>query len=225
MARKLPVTDAFAQLGYELVEGRNYRASWSSPEIEHFIYLQGGNKLSGAPPSARFGLRNTEAETFAVECVARYESSFIRASLDRRKKSDCLMQFNFSRLDPYYLCRWHPTCGFIPLDDPGLGAALKISAQSKLLPLVQALASKNDLFTTLMTDDEPFRWFQTNGAIRAAMIVALGSHVGIEPGDIRFQLRSRAKLIASGLSKHSQFCDAPDDYVAKVQEDWTARRA
>jgi hypothetical protein len=223
MARKLPVTDALAELGYRLVEGRNYRASWSSPEVEHFIYLQGGNTLSGAPPSARFGLRNTEAELFAVECVTRYGWAFIRTTLDRRKKTDCLMQFDFSRLDPHYLRRWHPTRGFIRLDDPAFGAALKITAQSKLKPLVQGLTSKADLFAALLSDEEQFRWRATNSAIRAAIIVALGSQVGVEPREIRSELRSKAALISNGLSKHSPFFDTPDDYVAKVQEDWAAR--
>jgi hypothetical protein len=195
MARKLPVTDALAELGYRLVEGRNYRASWSSPEVEHFIYLQGGNTLSGAPPSARFGLRNTEAELFAVECVTRYGWAFIRTTLDRRKKTDCLMQFDFSRLDPHYLRK----------------------------PLVQGLTSKADLFAALLSDEEQFRWRATNSAIRAAIIVALGSQVGVEPREIRSELRSKAALISNGLSKHSPFFDTPDDYVAKVQEDWAAR--
>ncbi len=223
MARKLPVTDALAELGYRFVEGRNYRASWSTAEVEHFIYLQGGNAISGAPPSANFGLRNLEAEAFAVECVARYGWSFLRERLDLRKKSACLMRSNFSRLDPNYLRRWHPTRGFIRLDDPGFGAALKISVQSKLLPLVQSLTSKNHLLPVLLGDDEPFRWFLTNGALRAAMVVALGAQLGAQPDDIRCQLRSKDKLIANGLTKYSPFFDAPENYVAKIQEDWTVR--
>jgi hypothetical protein len=216
MARKLPATEALSQLGYRLVEGRNYQAAWSNAEVEHFISLQGGNSLSGAPPSARFGLRNADADLFAVGCVARYGWAFFQAWFEGRKKSDCPMQFHFSRLDRY----WNPVRGFTRLDDPEFAAALKATALTKLLPLVQGLDSKKKLFKTLVSDDEPFRWLVTNGAMRAAIIVALGADTGVEPREIRSELRSKAALISNGLSKHSPYFDTPDDYVAKVQEDW-----
>jgi hypothetical protein len=212
MGHKIPATDALADLGYRSFTGRAYRASWSNMEVEHFICLEPGRPA--APPSASFALLNTEAELFALKSVIRYGWSVFQTLLDKRDDSSCLMRFPFSRLDP----QWNRTTR--RMSDPAFAVALKHTAEQLVLPLTRDVTSKERLFRTLICDDGPFVWIGTNGAIRAAIIVALAAQVGIPPDQVRMGLQSKAVLIRRGLSKHSAF--GPIDYVERVQQDWMA---
>lgn len=58
-----------AALGYERLSRFVYRASWSTPEVEHFLYFC---KDSRQYFGADFGLRNPEADRFAFDSMVKY---------------------------------------------------------------------------------------------------------------------------------------------------------
>jgi hypothetical protein len=106
------------------------------------------------------------------------------------------------------------------LGEPAFAAAVKQVAEHQLLPLIRDVTSKEKLFALLIRDDEPLPWVVTNCAIRAAIVVAVGAQIGVPPHEVRSQLQSKASWISVGLSKHSPFVKAPNDYVERVQQDW-----
>jgi hypothetical protein len=129
------------------------------------------------------------------------------------------MRFNFCRFEMFWNMR---PVRFRRLADPEFAAGVKRITQQRLVPLAREVTSNEKLFEVLMRDGEPLPWFATNAAIRAAILVAIGDQIGLPPAQIRSDLRSKAVQISNGLTKHSPFAEAPDIYVAKVQEDWAS---
>lgn len=92
MARKIPATRTLSELGYELLHDRVYKATWSSPDVEHFLYLAGGPRGI----SAGFGIRNPDAEAFAVREILKCfsDDTMARAlQLEYDERSSCTMRF------------------------------------------------------------------------------------------------------------------------------------
>jgi hypothetical protein len=67
-------------------------------------------------------------------------------------------------------------------------------------------------------------WAASNGAIRAAQIVALASQIGLGSTHIRTMLELRKPLIANGVSKISEMRANPTAYLDRLLEDWAAGR-
>jgi hypothetical protein len=219
MARALPVKNVLSRLGYQPVEGRDYRASWSNSEVEHFIYLL--SSRAGSPPGASFGLRNLRADRFAAKCIIRHGWSFFHTVNEGRKETDCFMQFSFARFELFWNRRPIP---LRRLDDLDFAACVERMVEDRLVPLVEEVTSKQKLLEILVSDKEPFPWSATNAAIRAAIIVAIANQTGASPSEIRTDLLSKAVRISQGLTKHSPFVNRPEDYLIKVQEDWVSNQ-
>jgi hypothetical protein len=215
MVRALPVRNVLSQLGYQHVEGSDYRARWSNSEVEHFIYLVPSR--AGSPPGAKFGLRNLCADRFAAKCVVRHGWSVFHTAFQGRKESGSFMQFSFARFELFWNRRSIPLGR---LDDHDFASRVERIVEDRLIPLVKEVTSKEKLLETLVGDKEPFPWFATNGAIRAAIIVAIANQTGVLPSQIRTELLSKAARISQGLTKHSPFVNRPEAYLIRIQEDW-----
>jgi hypothetical protein len=84
-------------IGYDRLRKYAYRASWSTAEVEHFLYL---GKDSRQYFTAEFGLRNPAAEEFSVEAIAKYGHSNFQLWLKERDPATaCSVRFEFERLD------------------------------------------------------------------------------------------------------------------------------
>lgn len=208
---KLSLTAAMADVGYEYLKRHVYRAEWSTPEVEHFIYFQ----LYGTPReylAADFGIRNKEAESFAIRSIQAYGGDIYRL-LRHDDRSDCSMRFSLGQL-----ASW------------GVRSSLKISAMSgvvlaekvghdieqQLFPIIRDVTDLDRLLSLLLVDAEPYPWIRCNGAMRAAMIVNLSRRLGMQPRKIHTLLKSHHKRIATNLFRASD--RDPSSYVERIIE-------
>jgi hypothetical protein len=90
------------------------------------------------------------------------------------------------------------------------------------MPTVGKITTLETFLSLLIADMACCPWAGSNGAIRAAQIVALGGQIGLNAGDIRGMLESRKTLIAHGISKSSEMRAAPAAYIDRILDDWTA---
>src|SRR5262245_13009858 len=85
------ITPGLAELGYLRLRRLTYKASWSSTDVEHFLFFSlygGGNYFY-----CDFGIRNPPAEQFAVECLRLFGGSLFQdVRFDPRY--GCHMQFS-----------------------------------------------------------------------------------------------------------------------------------
>jgi hypothetical protein len=103
------------------------------------------------------------------------------------------------------------------------GDELKDFLQDSLLQVASTIGHVNDLqqLLELLVGDKSYcRWPGTNGAIRAAQIVAVGGQVGLQADAIRALLEPRLPLIAAGLLKSSEYRTNPKLYVDRILDDW-----
>ena len=85
----------FASYGYDRSTRHTYRASWSTNEVEHFIFIEQVRK-SRSDLTARFGFRNPTAESFGLRSLRSHGGKLYR-TLQHGEAPVCLMNFSFSR--------------------------------------------------------------------------------------------------------------------------------
>jgi hypothetical protein len=212
MARKLPATRELSELGYEPLHDRVYKATWSPPDVEHFIYLNGG--LKGL--NAAFGFRNPDAETFAVRSIIKHGGDVFRAAIQYDERSSCTMRFSFSLFSPFWS---RPIRG---LFDPALGAKMQQMISEYVFPAVKDVTTIEKLRCLLLSDHVPCRWAVTNGAIRAAQIIALAGKCRKPAAETRAALEPHERSVANGFLKGSPWRENPGAYINRVLEDWNA---
>jgi hypothetical protein len=206
------IRDALARLGYRRRKRLVFRADWSTPEVEHFIYLN----LYGAPKeflAIDFGIRNDQAQRFGIEEIQKYGGRpYSAMKLDR--ENDCSMIFSFGLLS-----HWSPRWSlYLPsLTETELAAKIETDIECLLLPKIRGLKSNGDLLRMLISDVAPFCWKFSNGAIRAAQIANLGRQVGMDSKAIRSALQQFQKHIDSALPKDRT--NASSSYLDNIVED------
>ena len=205
-----------SELGYELLHDRVYKATWSSPDVEHFLYLAGGPRGI----SAGFGIRNPDAEAFAVREILKCfsDDTMARAlQLEYDERSSCTMRFGFSLFDPF----WSKSAR--SLSDPNLAVVIQEMVTQKLFPAIREVITVDKFLDLLIADNRPCHWAITNGAIRAGQIVALANKCGMPTAQIRATLEARERWIANGFLKSSPMRKNPSDYIDRIIADWPAR--
>lgn len=208
------INETLSNLGYKRMKRFTYRALWSTPEVEHFLYLQ----LYGTPKqllTARFGLRNPPAELFSLRSIRTYGGDLGRL-VRHDERFDCFMNFSFGRLTSP-VRRW----SLHTPDFPGPMLAKRIGSEIEglLLPSIQGVRGLSEFQAFLISDVEPFPWVACNGAIRAAQVVATGRRIGMEAARIRVALRPRKEWISVGLNRVGD----GETYVDKLIEDWDSQ--
>jgi hypothetical protein len=134
--------------------------------------------------------------------------------------TSCTMRLSFGRLTPATL-RWSPS---IPaLSNFELSSSVQAFVRQRLLPVIQGVTTIDALLSLLAEDAEPCPWVASNGAIRAAQIVALAGLSGRNATEVRATLESRERLIARGFMKDSTMRDDPGTYIDRVLTDWAPR--
>lgn len=174
-----------------------YRAEWSSPEVEHYLFLETFDK--GRLLQGSFALRNSAAERFARDLVVRFGSALLQRLPDWTPKT-YYMKFSLGAL-----AGWEPRKS-LALEDDGKRKFVDSVADavgSHLLPLVRSVQSAGDLLNFLLRDVGAVRWSVTNGAIRAAECVHLSTRSrGLVP-ELEAQLLAHDAEIRLGLDTTS----------------------
>src|SRR5262245_45608487 len=88
-------------IGYAQITKGIYKATWSSDDVEHFIYLESDSRRYLV---ARFGLRNVPVEEFGVASIIKYGHpnwGIMMQEHPRDSVTACNMRFEFSRIDNF----------------------------------------------------------------------------------------------------------------------------
>jgi hypothetical protein len=212
MARKLPASETLSALGYQPLHDRVYKATWGSPDVEHFLFL--GGTPRGI--NAAFGIRNPAAEAFAQQSIVKYGGEMF-GRIEHDEQSSCTMRFGFAVCDPFW------ARSVRGLFDPALGPTLQRLLREFILPAVGHVTTIDGLIDLLLADQRPCLWSFTNGAIRAAQIISLAGHCGHPAARISAALEARGGFIARGFLNSAPMRKAPAEYVRRVLGDWSAR--
>lgn len=206
---------ALTEAGYCLAKPHIYKATWSSEEVEHFVYLEDAAKQNSLV-TAYFGIRNPIAESFAVKCIRVYGGELIFDSLAYDPSTSCAMRFWFGRLMPEWP-QW--SLSLLTLPNRELESKTEGFIGRYLLPTVQSVTHFGELFRILVEDREPWPWFASNGAIRAAQIVALGKMTGLDNEQIIGILEPRMQWISRGFMQSSAARNDPMTYIRNILAD------
>lgn len=173
-----------------------YRAVFSSPEIEHFLYL--GSDISRHKYLVgKFGFRAAVAERFSVAALAKYghpnHQLWVAANQSRFR---CVMSFDLDRASAL--------TGRISFRVPVSGSLTELNEYvtfqlSSLLPFIREITTLSQFLEILSSDSEPWPWFATNPILRAAQVVAVGRHLSVPEQKIREMLLPVSALICRNL--------------------------
>lgn len=205
----------FAETGYKRIRKYSYQASWSNPEVGHYIFLEMWGP-SRSFVTADFGLKNPVAEDFSYECLFKYCGSITQLLRQhKRLKTDCSLRFEFARLRTPYkrfvIYTPHHTGNEI-------AEILKVRILDDLMPQIRDVIHLDVLLKVLLTDREPFRWFVTGPTIRIPQIVSIARRLGWTPADISVAVEPYVHELFRG----TDIVD-PKNYVANVIRDWDSR--
>ena len=210
------LNEALAPVGYRQRKELIYQAEWSTLEVEHFIafsrYAMAQSLLTGD-----FGMRNPCAEVFSVHCIRAYGGDLFKIFRPHGIDYDCTMSFSFGRLTSK-VQRW--SLDILVLSGTALVNSVQTYVRDRLLPVVGGVTTLDKLLAVLMVDAEPYPWIASNGAIRAAQIVAIGRQIGYEADYICASLEPYKRHILSGLGKKSAEQDDVNIYLERVVADW-----
>ena len=200
------ITSGLAELGYRRLKKRTYKASWSSADVEHFLFfsLHSGGRYF----SCDFGIRNPPAERFALECVKLYGGPAFQ-SIRFDPRDGCSMRFSLGGLARWGT-RWSLTIS--DMSEATLADKVTCAVRDDLLPAVRSILAPADLFSLLIKDVEPCRWLGVSGALRSAMIVYLGRRMGMETRELKSMLQPHLRDIVSGVQRGV----APSFFLSEV---------
>jgi hypothetical protein len=187
------ITPGLSELGYRRLKRLTYKASWSSIDVEHFLFASlygGGNYFR-----CEFGIRNPGAEQFGLECLKLFGGPL----------------FHDVRFDPRYGCsrfplgKWAGWSGWSltisALSEAAFADKVKGDIEHLLFPVIRSILSPADLFSLLIKDVEPCRWIMGNGATRAAEVVYLGRRLGVTTSELRSMLQPYLTLIGGSIAR------------------------
>ncbi len=213
MLYEVQINDALSELGYRRLRRFAYKALWSTPDVEHFLYFS----VYGRPReflTADFGLRNEQAQAFAFKSVQAYGGELYQLAR-HDVSSHCSMRFSLGQL-----ASWHPRASLhLPeMSEIALAEKIKLAIQDHLYPIIRGVMDTERLLYLLLADAEPYSWVHSNGAIRAAMIVSLATKNGMDVEKIRTLLQPYSRRIAVVLAKGSD----PAAYIKRIIDDAAA---
>jgi hypothetical protein len=216
---------AFVDAGFEHVgKGlpRNeevYKASWSTEEVEHFIYVWDHRGDLTDPKHqdmvfASFGMKNAAAEDFSCKAIHAYGGDVLKL-FKCGEATSCAMRFSFDRIAPV---GWPiRSRGLSPNEIP---ERFRLFITDHLVPTVGHVRTLRDLLGLLIADMPHCPWASSNGAIRAAQIIALARQMGLGGDHVRTMLEPRMRHIAQGGDRRSGVRANPAAYLDKLLDEW-----
>jgi hypothetical protein len=212
------IDPALVEAGYARLQEGIYRAVWSTTEVEHLLYVFPDYKWKDLL-TGDFGVKNRIAENFSCNAIRTYGGELFKTF--RCGESDsCTMRFSFGMLEP---SAWPIRFSAIPHSELGrseLGGHFRNFIRERLVPAVGHVTTLRHFFSLLTGDAACFPWIRTNGAIRAAQIVALAGQIGLDADHVRSVLEVYKPLIARGLPRISEMRADPAGYINRILEDW-----
>jgi hypothetical protein len=207
------VLDAMAGLGYKRVKRYVYRASWSTCDVEHFIYFY----TWGTPKhfvSVNFALRNPGAEQFGERIIRRYGGSVYQL-MRHDPSTHCFMSFSLEML-----AGWEPRSSIYLPDSSATHIARTVteSVRGRVFPLVHDVTTTEPLLKFLLSDVRPFGWVHSNGAVRATQVAYLSKQLGESLENIRRCLQPFAKQLRPDLQHRD-----PDLFIEQVLKEVSTR--
>jgi hypothetical protein len=201
--------------GYVRVQNDVYRAQWSNDEVEQFLYinkdLKHGNTLVG-----RFGVRNDVAEIFSCNAIRTYGGNNFKL-FKCGEQVGCTMSFSCYQIDP-----GHWPIHLSNLSESQIGKLLCDLINDHLVPTIGQITTLEKFLSLLISDNSYCPWVATNGAIRAAQIVALAGQIGLDWDHIRRLFEPRLALIARGIAPGTEMRSSPAVYIDRIRDDWFA---
>jgi hypothetical protein len=200
-----------SELGYVRLKRLTYKASWSSTDVEHFLFASlfgGGNYFR-----CDFGIRNPGAEQFALECLKLFGGPlFHDVCFDPRY--DCSNRFPLGKLAGWSV-RWSLTIS--AFSEPALADKVKDDIEHLLLPIVRSILSPADLFSLLIKNVEPCSWITVGGPLRAAQVVYLGRKLRVTTSELRSMLQPYLPQIGGSLGRGGTGkMQSPSAFLEKV---------
>jgi hypothetical protein len=210
-----------AAIGYDRFRKYIYRASWSTADVEHFLYF---GKDSRQYFTAEFGLRNPDADRFGVETMVKYGHPNHQLWLrERDAATACSMTFEFGRLDKFSRNLW-PRVRLPEISGQDLANLVAGFVRQHLLPIIASITDLQSYLAFLLADRDPNRWLVSkNLMIRAAQVVAVSAQLGRSQAETRELLRPHADLIETGMRHARDTVTGFDMYVDKLLSDWVSR--
>jgi len=209
-----PMTSGLAELGYLRLKKRTYKASWSSEDVEHFLFL---SLHSGRHYfTCDFGIRNPPAERFALECLKLHGGPFFQ-TIRFDPRYGCSMRFSLGRLAGW---GFRSTLTISDMSEEALADKVKSDVRDLLCPVVRSILAPADLFSLLVKNVEPCRWLGVSGALRAAMIAYLGRRMGIETSELESMLQPYLRDITGSVQRGV----APSFFLSEVLRSAEAER-
>jgi hypothetical protein len=209
-------------IGYDRLSKYAYRASWSTAEVEHFLYFGQDSRQYFV---ARFGLRNPTAEEFGIEAIAKYGHPNVQLWLrERDAATACSMTFGFAGLDTFSQSPW-PRVHLSTISGGDLAILVAEFARQNLLPFVETITDLQTYLAFVVADREPNRWLASvNHMIRAAQVVAVAAQLGRSDAEIRELLRPYDSQI-EGRIRHiaADTTMGIDTYLDSLLSDWHCR--
>jgi hypothetical protein len=211
MFNEKSLTPSLEDLGYRRLKRLTYKASWSSTDVEHFLFFllyDRGNSVT-----CWFGVRNAAAEQFAVECLKLFGGPlFHDVRFDHRY--DCHMQFSLGMWAGWGI---PSSLKLSDMSEAALVGKVSGDIRDTLFPVIRPVLSVADLFVLLLKDEEPCRWGRVSGTMRGAMIVFLGRRLGIERREIETMLQPYLKDIGAHMGYTTmQRPLSPSAFLTKV---------
>lgn len=207
--------EALESVGYRRIRKGLYRFDSGATECEHLLAVEVHGK-SDHSLTAEFGLRNPDAEAFAIDALRRYgDPVFERWSAGA---TGCVTWFSVGEL-----LGWHPGAALWQRQamDQEFAAAFVAAVASGVVPIVKSVDSMTTFLRVLLSNTFPYQWVKSNGAVRAAQIIFLACRQGTPNAAITASLQPYLREIEIGLGARRRV--PPADYVAAVIADATRR--
>ncbi|MBR1120784.1 hypothetical protein JQ628_04590 [Bradyrhizobium lablabi] len=211
MLKEKTITLRLKELGYLRCGRFIYKASWSAPDVEHYLYFS----TYGSPKeflAGDFGVRNEAAQSFGVKCVRAYGGAIYRL-VEQDEPMRCYMRFPLGKIAGWSP-RWSLTLSNQPEAD--LVDLISEAVRYQLFPVIREVTNLGRLLSLLEKDEEPVRWVHVNGAMRAAQIAYLARLLGMGTAEIRSMLRRRENELVAHLRGATLDCAS---YIERIIDD------
>jgi hypothetical protein len=205
------ITSRVSELGYVRLKRLTYRASWSSIDVEHFLFAS--TFAGGIRFLCDFGIRNLAAEQFSLECLKLFSAPGLR-ELRFNRRYDCSNRFPLGKWAGWSI-GW--TLTISAFSEAALADKVKDDVEHLLLPVVRSILSPGDLFSVLSKNVEPCSWVTLGGPLRAAQVVYLGRRLGVPTSELRSMLQPYLTLIGGSLGRDETGAwQSPTIFLEKV---------
>lgn len=198
-------------MSYRRLKKGFYRFYDGFADCEHLLNVEiRGN--SDYSLTAEFGLHNEDATGFAIETLTRYgDSRFTNWS---SRASGCLIWFSIGEL-----LGWYPGAALWQhqSSDQEFAASFVFAVESQIVPIVKKIDSVSALLQLLLSNEPPYRWVKSNGAVRAAQIIFLARQQGQSSEALIASLQPFLVEIKIGLGRRCNL--SPADFVESVIAD------